>query len=201
MRRLVRFLFVTAGVLAMLGLVLVGAAYAAAAYRGNWSEQPDWGNHWWYNYSWDVLEWYADDLWSPSHAQSMKDRHNNLPWNEYRIEQEAYNPGNGTSCDRLVISSYDAMDLPVTAWSPENGCGDSAYKEELKIELDENAIPANTWLRHRVTYNERNRGSGGDGEVNYSFAHNHDSRDSWLGKIVYNQWFDKLYSDPSGLVN
>jgi len=24
---------------------------------------------------------------------------------------------------------------------------------------------------------------------------------SWLGKVVYDQWFNKKYSDPSGLVN
>jgi hypothetical protein len=67
--------------------------------------------------------------------------------------------------------------------------------------LDENSVTANTWLQHLVTYSERNRGSGGNGEVNYSFSHNWEWRDSWLGKIVYNQWFDKLSSDPSGLVN
>lgn len=104
-------------------------------------------------------------------------------------------------CDRLVISSTDAMDLPVWGWSRENGCGDSAYLEELKIELDENAVSANSWLRHRVTYDKRNPDSGGDGEVNYSFSNNLSLSDSWMGKITYNQDFNKLGSDPSGMVN
>lgn len=185
----------------LLVLAVAGTVYAYAGYYGNWSEQPDWGNHWWYNYTWSVLEWYADDYWSTDRANAIKNGHNNFPWNEYRIEQEAYKPGDGTSCDRLVISSYTTMGLPVTGWSAENGCGSATYLEELKIELDENAIPANTWLRHLVTYQERNRCSGGDGEVNYSFSHNHTWQDSWMGKIVYDQCFDKKYSDPSGLVN
>lgn len=182
-------------------LLVVGSAYAYAAYHGTWNEQPDWGNHWWYNYSNSTLEWYADDYWSTTRADNMKYWHNNLPWNEYRIEQEAYNPGAGTSCDRLVIKSFASLQLPVTGWVTSNGCGSSSYNEELKLELDENAVSANTWLRHRVTYTERNRCSGGDGEVNYSFSHNHSASDSWMGKIVYDQCFNKKSSDPAGLVN
>jgi hypothetical protein len=181
-------------------LLVVGSVYAYAAYHGNWNEQPDWGNHWWYNYSNSTLEWYADDYWSTARADSMKYWHTYLPWNEYRIEQEAYNPGAGTSCDRLVIQSYASLGLPITSWVASNGCG-SSYNEELKLELDENAVSANTWLRHRVTYTERNRCSGGDGEVNYSFSHNHSASDSWMGKIVYDQCFNKKSSDPTGLVN
>jgi len=201
-KRSLHFVLVTTGILVMLGSVFARVVYAYAAYHGSWNEQPYYGNHWWYNYSWGVLEWYVDDYWTTDRANNMKYWHNNLPRNEYRLEQEAYKPGqNPSSCDRLVISSYSAMQLPVTGWSPENGCGSASYLEELKIELDENAVPANTWIRHRVTYQERNRCSGGDGEVNYSFSHNHALGDSWMGKIVYNRCFDKRYSDPSGLVN
>jgi len=189
------------GGLFILGVLFTSTAYAYAAYHGNWAEQPYYGNHWWNNYSWGVLEWYADDYWTTDRVNALRNGHNNFPWREYRIEQEAYNPGAGTSCDRLVIYSYSAMDLPVTGWSQLNGCGSSSYLEELRIELNENSVSANTWLRHLVTYTERNRCSGGNGEVNYSFSHNRTGSDSWMGKINYNQCFDKTSSDPNGLVN
>jgi Na+-transporting NADH:ubiquinone oxidoreductase subunit NqrC len=77
----------------------------------------------------------------------------------------------------------------------------SSVEELVHLELDENNINASVWYRHRVTYEKQNPGSGGDGEVNYSFTHNWTWSDSWLGKVVYDQWFNKKYSDPPGLVN
>lgn len=198
-KRHLQLLLASAITIVLLAVAFVTGVYAYAAYHGNWSEQPYYGNHWWYNGG--QLVWDADDYWTTDRLQSMQNGHNTFPWKEYRIEQEAYNPGSQTQCDRLVVSSTDAMDLPVSGWSRENGCGDSAYLEELKIELNENAVSANTWLRHRVTYDRRNPGSGGDGEVNYSFSNNLSPSDSWMGKITYDQNYDKLGSDPSGMVN
>ena len=93
-------------VMAITVTAVVGTAFAAAAYHGTWPEQPYWGNHWWYNNdpTGSFLTWYADDQWTFSTASSMQYWHTHLPWNEYRIEQEAYNPGAGTSCDRLSRS-------------------------------------------------------------------------------------------------
>lgn len=198
-RRRIGLLSVSIICVALLGAVSISGVYAYAAYYGNWPEQPYYGNHWWYNNG--QLVWDTDDYWTTARLQSMQSGHNNLPYKEYRLEQEAYNPGSGTHCDRLVIASVDTMDLPVTSFSSSNGCGSSSYSEELKLELNENAVTANTWLRHRVTYNKRNPGSGGDGEVNYSFSHNWATGDSWMGKITYDQNFNKLGSDPSGMVN
>jgi hypothetical protein len=184
--------------------LMTSIAYAYAAYHGNWSEQPYWGNWWWYNYSY--LYWDVDDLWTPSGVNALRSGHNNFPWKEYRFEQEAYNPGLGTSCDRLKVYAVYAgqpptWNLPITSYSILNGCGSSAIKELVHFELDENSISANVWYRHRVVYQKQNPGSGGDGEVNYSFTHNWTWSDSWLGKVVYDRWFNKKYSDPSGLVN
>ncbi|MES4787632.1 MAG: hypothetical protein C4294_19565 [Nitrospiraceae bacterium] len=200
-RRSIRFLFASAGLLILFVSVSVGITYAFAAYHGNWSEQAGWGSHQWYNYDWGVLEWYVADWWSDGQANSLKSNHG-FPWfNEYQIEQEAYNPGAGASCDRLVIAGFDTMDLPTTGWQQENGCGDPNFKEEAKIFLNEDAIQANRWIFHKMTYQERNRCSGGDGEVNYSFSHNHTWSDSWLGKIVYNACFSYQSSDPNNLVD
>lgn len=127
--------------------------------------------------------------------------HSNFPWNEYRIEQEAYNPGAGTSCDKLHFYSFSALSLPATSWTPSNGCGISTWLEELKIEFDENLISANTWYRHRVVYTKYLTCTGSNGEVNYSFSHNHTSSDSRLGKITYDSCYNKTGSDPAGLVN
>lgn len=200
-KRLFQSVFALSALAILLGVFMAGTAYAYAAYYGSWSEQPYYGNHWWYNYSSGVLDWYADDYWTTERVDAMRSGRNNPPWKEYRIEQEAYNPGGNSSCDRLVISSTTAVDLPVTGWSRENGCGSSSYLEELKIELDENAVAANTWIRHLVTYTERNRCSGGDGEVNYSFSNNWSVGDSWMGKINYDQCYDRTSSDPAGMVN
>jgi len=190
-------------VMAITVTAVVGTAFAAAAYHGTWPEQPYWGNHWWYNNdpTGSFLTWYADDQWTFSTASSMQYWHTHLPWNEYRIEQEAYNPGAGTSCDRLAIYSYSALGLPVTSWTSSNGCGNSTYKEELKIEFDENSISANTWYRHKVVYAKCQICTGGNGEFNYSFSHNHTGADSWLGKIIYNTCFNKTGSDPASLAN
>lgn len=141
-----RRILLASTVTTIVALTIAGTVFAYAAYHGTWSEQPYYGNHWWYkdDPNGSLLTWYADDQWTQSTADSMKYWHTHFPWNEYRIEQEAYNPGAGTSCDRLAIYSYSAMDLPVTGWTSSNGCGSSTYKEELKIEFDENSISANT---------------------------------------------------------
>lgn len=200
-----RTTWLLATLLTLVCLVGIRSVYAYAAYHGTWTEQPDFGNHWWNNYSSGTLEWYVDDYWSPSRADSMKYWHSHFPFNEYRIEQEAYDPGGNASCDRLNVRSYTWMDLPVVSASIANGCGSSNYKEELKIELNENAVTANTWLRHLVTYDEINRAqcstAYAEGQVNYSFSHNHTVSDSWLGKIVIARCFNWKYSDPSGMVN
>lgn len=200
-----RTTWLVAMVIALVGLVGIRAAYAYAAYHGTWTEQPTFGNHWWYNYSWGTLEWYADDYWSTNQADSMRYWHSHFPFNEYRIEQEAYDPGGNASCDRLHVRSYTWMDLPVVGATLANGCGSNSYKEELKIELNENAVAANTWLRHLVTYDEINRAQCStlynEGQVNYSFSHNHAASDSWLGKIVIARCFNWKYSDPQGMVN
>jgi hypothetical protein len=189
-------------------LLIASVVYAYAAYHGNWAEQPYLGNWWWYNGTY--LDWDVDDLWTPAGANALRSGHNNFPWKEYRFEQEAYNPGQGTSCDRLHAIRVDACTnppcsgpwtLPITRYDILNGCGNSNVKELVHLELNENYISGNVWYRHRVTYVKLNPGSGGDGEVNYSFSHNWTWSDSWLGKVVYDQWFNKKYSDPSGLVN
>lgn len=175
---------------------------AAAAYHGNWAEQPTWGNHWWWNDG-VTLMWDADDWWDDNHVNALHDGHNNFPNHEYRIEQEAYDPQHNVSCDRLVIDNFQQMQLPVTNFLVLNGCGKAKFLEELHIELDENAIQANVWYRHRVTYIER-RVCGRKapaGEVNYSFSHNHEWRDSWLGKITYDKCLNQTGSDPNGMVN
>jgi len=185
-------------------LLMTSVVYAYAAYHGNWAEQPYWGNWWWYNDTY--LSWDVDDLWTQSGANALHSGHNNFPWKEYRFEQEAYNPGAGTSCDRLKVRAVYAgqpptWNLPITHYNVLNGCGSSNVNELVHLELDENSINASVWYRHRVTYEKQNPGSGGDGEVNYSFSHNLTWSDSWLGKVVYDQWFNKKYSDPAGLVN
>ena len=117
-------------------------------------------------------------------------------WREYRIEQEAYNPGSGTSCDRLVPWSVTIIDLPYTGYSLANGCGNSSYQEELKIELDENAFSSGQWGAHRVSYT---RYGSGAGEVNYSFSHNSTPGDSWLGKLSYDSQWDMTSTNPPNL--
>lgn len=175
---------------------------AAAAYHGDWAEQPTWGNHWWWNGG-GILDWDADDWWDDAHVNAMRNGHNNFPNHEYRIEQEAYDPGNNKFCDRLVFQGANWFNLPVTRHLILNGCGDARFLEELHIDLDENAIQANVWHRHRATYTERKRCRAriGGGEVNYSFTHNHEWRDSWLGKITYDKCIDRTGSDPNGMVN
>jgi len=200
--RKVKFLSVLALAI-VVTLLVTSIAYAYATYHGSWPERPYWGNWWWYNYSpsyWYVT-WYIDDAWTSSGADALYNGHNSWPYKEYRFEQEAYNPGAGTSCDRLHAYWVDPYKLPVTGYSIHNGCGGSSIKELVHLYLDENAISGGIWYRHRVTYRKYNPGSGGDGEVNYSFTHNWTWSDDWLGKLVYNQWFNKLYSDPAGLVN
>lgn len=188
--------------------LITGIVYAYAAYHGNWAEQPYLGNWWWYNYGY--LYWDVDDLWTPSGVNALRSGHNGFPRKEYRLEQEAYNPGARTSCDRLhVIEVHSCTNppcqgpwtLPITQYKRLNGCGNSNVLELVHLELNENRINANMWYRHRVVYVKQNPGSGGDGEVNYSFSHNWTWNDSWLGKVVYDRWFNKKYSDPPGLVN
>lgn len=93
------------------------------------------------------------------------------------------------------------MSLPVTGYSILNGCGSSTVKELVHWNLNEYKINPNVWYRHLVVYKKLNPGSGGNGEVNYSFSYWGALWDSWLGKVVYDQWFNKKYSDPAGLVN
>lgn len=188
---------VTVAVLALLGAVAAPNVYAYATYHGTWGEQPTFGNHWWFNFDTE-LQWHADDYWTPGQLQNLKNGHNTFPWHEYRLEREAYNPGGGSSCDRLVYWYAETVNLPVQAWTVGNGCGSSSFYEELKIDIDENAITAETWLRHWVRYAKQGSGSG---EVNYSFSHNHTWSDSWMGKITYDGNFNRTGSDPSGLVN
>jgi hypothetical protein len=189
-------------------LLMTSVVYAYAAYHGNWAEQPYWGNWWWWNGTY--LDWDIDDLWTQSGADALHSGHNNFPWKEYRFEQEAYNPGQATDCDRLHAITVNACTdppcsgpwtLPITHYQRLNGCGSDDILELVHLELDEDYISGDVWYRHRVTYEKHSPGSGGDGEVNYSFTHNWTWSDSWLGKVVYDQWFNKKYSDPPGLVN
>lgn len=180
---------------------IANIAQAVAQYHGDWWAQPVWGQHWWYNYHWSQnLDWYADDWWTEDHLNAMIQDH--ASWGiEYQLENEAYNPGQNTSCDRLVVTGVYSVNLPITGWNVSNGCGYPAYKEEVKVQLDEYQIQPNTWLRHKVTYEKRNVGSGGNGEVNYSFSYQTSWTDSWLGKIEYNNMFDLIGSSPSGLAS
>ena len=189
-------------------LLMTSVVYAYAAYHGNWAEQPYWGNWWWWNGTY--LDWDIDDLWTQSGANALYSGHHGIPRKEYRFEQEAYNPGQGTDCDRLHAIAVNACTdppcpgpwtLPITQYQRLNGCGSNDILELVHLELDEDYISGGVWYRHRVTYEKQNPGSGGDGEVNYSFTHNWTWSDSWLGKVVYDQWFNKEYSDPPGLVN
>lgn len=120
--------------------LVTSIAYAYAAYHGNWPEQPYWGNWWWYNYGY--LYWDVADLWTPSGVNALRSGPNNFPWKEYRFEREAYNPGAGTSCDRLQVYVVYAgqpptWNLPITYHSIRNSCGSSAVKELVHLELDE----------------------------------------------------------------
>ncbi|MDL1897564.1 hypothetical protein FBQ82_14965 [Anaerolineae bacterium CFX7] len=203
MKRTFRFLALIA--LGAVTAFLFGNAQqvlAAAAYHGNWAEQPTWGNHWWWSDG-VTLTWDADDWWDDAHVNALRNGHNNFPNHEYRIEQEAYDPGLQASCDRLVIKDVIAMQLPIQAAGLHNGCGKAKSLEELHIELNENAIQSNVWYRHRVTYTERRvcGKKAPDGEVNYAFSHNHEWRDSWLGKITYDKCLNRTGSDPNGMVN
>ena len=191
-------------ILVLIGLFAAASvSYAYAAYHGNWSTQPTWGNHWWYNNSPTntQITWYADDLWegySVSTMQWWKMRYGI----NYHLEQEAYNPGTSSNCDRLRVTSYSTLGLPVDSWVLGNGCGSSSWKEELKIGLDELSMTTGTWYRHKVVYNKSWTGcNGSNGEVNYSFSHSSAWNDSWMGKITYNSCFDKTGSDPAGMVN
>jgi len=180
---------------------IAGIAHAFAQYHGNWWSQPVWGQHWWYNNHWSQnLVWYADDWWTEDHLNAMIRDHASFGL-EYQLENEAYNPGQNTSCDRLDVTGVYFENLPVTGWSISNGCGNSAYKEEVKVQLDEYHVQPNTRLRHKVTYKKRNVGSGGNGEVNYSFSFQTSWQDSWLGKIEYNNMFDLIGSDPPELAS
>lgn len=188
-------------------LALTGySAVEAAFYYGNWNTQPTQGNHWWNNNSPNSskLQWIPDDLWSSANVANMLSQKSSYG-REFRIEQEAYNPGNGTNCDRFHVYSYSTQGLPVSYWVVENGCGSSAWKEELKIQLNENSFVANTWYRHTVGYTKSFSGCTGNigfsGEVNYSFSHNQTTSDSWLGKITYDRCFNRTGSDPAGMVN
>jgi len=199
----IKFLLALTLVIAITSLI-TSIVYAYAAYHGNWAEQPYLGNWWWYNYGY--LYWDVDDLWTPSGVNALRSGHNGFPRKEYRFEQEAYNPGQGSSCDRLSVYAVytnqpPTWNLPTISYRILNGCGSNAIKELVHLELDENSINANVWYRHRVIYVKQNPGSGGDGEVNYSFSHNWTWSDSWLGKLVYDHWFNKKYSDPPSLVN
>lgn len=191
-------------------IILIGLAstvsigFAWANYHGNWDTQPLQGNHWWYNNNPTLsqLKWDADDLWTAAAITNMQWWRTNFG-REFRIEQEAYNPANGGSlCDRFHATSFTSLGLPVQAWNNMNGCGLSTWREELRIEINENALVGSTWYRHRVTYNKAWAGcSSSGGEVNYSFSHNQAPGDSWLGKINYNSCFNKTGSDPAGMVN
>ncbi len=194
----------TAIIMSVIGIMaIVSISYAYAAYNGSWGTQPTWGNHWWYNNSpsSSKLTWYADDLWTASAVSDMQWWKTNFG-RDFRIEQEAYNPGSSSNCDRLNAYSYSSLGLPVSSWTNANGCGSSSWKEELKIELNEGSMSSGVWYRHKVAYNKSWTGcSGSSGEVNYSFSHDQTWSDSWLGKINYNSCFDKTGSDPSGMVN
>lgn len=184
-------------------LLTVSVVYAYAAYHGSWSEQPYWGNHWWYNNTPSSAEvtWYADDSWTSSGATALRNGRNNFPWNEYRIEQEAYDPANYLYCDYLILSSFTALGLPITGYTNSDACGTSSA-EELKIELDENSISGGVWYRHKAVYIKNAPPTWPwPAQVNYSFSHNHTLGDSWLGKINYRSDYDWTSSDPSGLVN
>lgn len=92
-----------AGVIAavLLSLVTVYVAYAVAAYHGNWGTQPYWGSWIWDNATY--VKWTVDDQWTSSGASALRWEHDNWPYKEFRIEREAYNPGQSTSCDRLNV--------------------------------------------------------------------------------------------------
>lgn len=200
--RKIKFFSVLALTIAVI-LVIAAVAHAAAAYHGSWSTRPLWGNWWWYNNSPSSsrLTWYVDDCWSSDGVNALRKYHGFPYYYEFRFEQEAYNPGAGTNCDRLGVYSAEAMDLPITSRSILNGCGGSTVKELVHWNLDENKITSGIWYRHRVIYDKYNPGTGGDGEVNYSWTRNLSPSDDWLGKVVYDQWFNKKSSDPAGLVN
>lgn len=193
----------------LLAIGLTGAAvfaltrvvFAAAQYHWNWGDAPVWGNHWWYNNqpSSAHVTWDADNLWTTDNLNLLKRRHRHAGI-QYQLENEAYKPP-ASYCDRLNISLYVTLGLPVEGFVPGNGCGSSAVQEELKVLLDEMALSANAWYRYRVTFSKTGCNVYPN-EVNYSFSTTTSWSDDWLGKIYLDSSCNRtLPSDPPGMVN
>ncbi len=58
-----RRILLASTVTTIVALTIAGTVFAYAAYHGTWSEQPYYGNHWWYkdDPNGSLLTWYADD--------------------------------------------------------------------------------------------------------------------------------------------
>lgn len=69
------------------------------------------------------VAWYQNSRWSGSQCTCISSA-----WDWYHLEAEAYNPGGGTSCDKLY-TYFTSYSLPASG-SPTvgNGCGSSTYK-------------------------------------------------------------------------
>jgi hypothetical protein len=176
----------------LVSAIYSGKAYAIDTYHNNWAQSPNWGNHWWLNYT-SSVNWESHSLWTNASAMRSTLYH-------FQFENEAYNPGSGTSCDRLHVNSVTNINVPWTGWIIFNGCRSSAWSEELKVYLDETAILDNVWYRYYVGYT-KSGSCPGSGEVNYSLGWNLGSGDDWLGKLTYDPCLGKTGSDRPSLFN
>ena len=124
------------------------------------------------------VAWYQYEKWTGSQYTCI----HGTGVNWYHVESEAYNPGAGTSCDKLHTYST-SYTLPASG-SPAiaNGCGSSTYKEETKFYIQNSGIVSGTqyWTR---TNDYKYNAAAGNYEVNWSFSNV--TTDWWMAKIGY----------------
>lgn len=116
------------------------------------------------------------------------------------FEIEGYNPGAGTSCDKLSVYSVTIFSLPWDGYTLKNGdCpgNSSSYLEQVDIHIKADSnFQANTWYSHQVTYNKVGTGNG---EVNLSFEVN--GLEFNLGKAKYDSSYYATCANPGNVIH
>lgn len=161
---------------------------------------PTQGNFIWaQSNSTNYVAWYQYAKWTGSQYSCM-----NSAWDWYHLESEAYNPGSGSSCDKLhtYFTSYTlpSRSTPII----DNGCGSATYKEETKFYIKSSGI-GNAVEYWTYTQSYKYNAIAGNHEVNWSFSNL--LNDWWAAKIGYQIALHSPYatytpycSSPSGIL-
>lgn len=192
-------LLVVLALVVLVTLLVATVAYASAQYDeqvDEWPESPKWGSWSWSNHTTSV-DWTVYDLWDTTSLNWFLYGYERLG-NLYRFEQEAYDPGGGTDCDLVGVYYVDNYNLPLNSYSIHNGCGYDSIEELVHLYPIPTEMSADMWYGHRVNYTKWNNPIF-DAQVNYSFTYAGAFDDDWLGKLVYDNNFNKKYTDPSDL--